>query len=409
MLMLAAASVYTSSQGGEAAPVPLLGILALIVLGIMALIAFVAKQSEDPLFILYARLFPAHRDLWRHRLLLRLADERLEHKKLAAARNDASSRVFGSLGAAIIRHRNAFLENPNARAKDTENRLKEFEELLFFAKHIVHKSQTQTSDLASPWLDAQIRFLRGRQSNSRGLVSEKRSGDSAGKGNTIASKPWTLASVSRDVPYQISPGGTPAAPSTDHGRAADLRETLGLPGEKTSQNALVPSGTHSPQASTEQPKTTSVEPPEKAYHVNGTHIDWAQLRARCSEIGMNGELLVIEIEKTYLQDQGRHDLADRVKHVSKDCGDGAGYDILSFFLDGSPKYIEVKSTTKEDLLAFYLSRRELSFLKENRDTAFVYMVSTRDEQSTLTVLSSHDLDERCKLMPATFQAKRIIQ
>jgi Domain of unknown function (DUF3883) len=40
----------------------------------------------------------------------------------------------------------------------------------------------------------------------------------------------------------------------------------------------------------------------------------------------------------------RADLAAKARHVSQIEGDGAGYDIESFEIDGTPKFIEVKTT-----------------------------------------------------------------
>ena len=62
------------------------------------------------------------------------------------------------------------------------------------------------------------------------------------------------------------------------------------------------------------------------------------------KLGDLGEELVLRFEKKSLVDANRQDLADKVIHVSKVEGDGAGYDIKSYDVDGSIKYIEVKST-----------------------------------------------------------------
>jgi hypothetical protein len=48
------------------------------------------------------------------------------------------------------------------------------------------------------------------------------------------------------------------------------------------------------------------------------------------DLGQKGELLVVEHEKKSLIENGRPDLAERVRHVSAIEGDGAGYDIRSF-------------------------------------------------------------------------------
>ena len=44
----------------------------------------------------------------------------------------------------------------------------------------------------------------------------------------------------------------------------------------------------------------------------------------------------------------KKDYLEKIKHIAKDQGDGSGFDILSFDLNGNKKYIEVK-TTKSNL------------------------------------------------------------
>jgi hypothetical protein len=61
-------------------------------------------------------------------------------------------------------------------------------------------------------------------------------------------------------------------------------------------------------------------------------------------LGRAGELLVLHRERSRLEEAGRKDLAERVRHTAAVEGDGAGFDIRSFFPDGHLKYVEVKTT-----------------------------------------------------------------
>jgi hypothetical protein len=72
--------------------------------------------------------------------------------------------------------------------------------------------------------------------------------------------------------------------------------------------------------------------------------DYAEVDARNRALGRAGECLVVAYERHMLTQQGRRDLAQRIRHVAKMEGDGAGYDVLSFNKDGTVKYIEVKTT-----------------------------------------------------------------
>ena len=55
---------------------------------------------------------------------------------------------------------------------------------------------------------------------------------------------------------------------------------------------------------------------------------------RNCKLGREGEELVFHFERQRLQQQDRADLARKVKWISEELGDGAGYDILSFDAKG---------------------------------------------------------------------------
>jgi Domain of unknown function (DUF3883) len=81
-------------------------------------------------------------------------------------------------------------------------------------------------------------------------------------------------------------------------------------------------------------------------------------------LGKAGEELVFTFERQQLLAQGRSDLASKVRWVSQEDGDGAGYDIRSYSQNGSERLIEVKTTNGIQTTPFYLTRNELSFSKE---------------------------------------------
>jgi hypothetical protein len=56
-------------------------------------------------------------------------------------------------------------------------------------------------------------------------------------------------------------------------------------------------------------------------------------------------------------------LAAAVRHVSVIEGDGAGFDIASFDLNGSVRYIEVKTTRGGPDTGFFVSANEVQFSK----------------------------------------------
>ena len=63
---------------------------------------------------------------------------------------------------------------------------------------------------------------------------------------------------------------------------------------------------------------------------------------------------------------GRDDLARKVRWVSEEDGDGAGYDIASFAPDGQERLIEVKTTNGWERTPFYLTRNELAVAEARR-------------------------------------------
>ena len=85
---------------------------------------------------------------------------------------------------------------------------------------------------------------------------------------------------------------------------------------------------------------------------------------RNRSLGKAGEEVVFTFERQQLVAQGRSDLARKVRWVSQEDGDGAGYDIRSYYQNGSERLIEVKTTNGIQTTPFYLTRNELSFSRE---------------------------------------------
>jgi len=82
------------------------------------------------------------------------------------------------------------------------------------------------------------------------------------------------------------------------------------------------------------------------------------------QLGYNGEEMVFRFEQQRLKQMDRTDLARKVRWISQEEGDGAGYDILSFDQKGSERFLEVKTTVGSQTAPFYLTRNELSFSTE---------------------------------------------
>jgi hypothetical protein len=88
---------------------------------------------------------------------------------------------------------------------------------------------------------------------------------------------------------------------------------------------------------------------------------------RNRKLGREGEELVFHFERQKLQRLDRPDLARKIKWISEELGDGAGYDILSFDVSGRERLLEVKTTVGADVTPFYITRNELSLAAERPD------------------------------------------
>lgn len=99
--------------------------------------------------------------------------------------------------------------------------------------------------------------------------------------------------------------------------------------------------------------------------------------------GYLAEGLVFEFEKDKLISIGRTDLAEKVKWISRDLGDGYGYDIKSYEIVNNIEkeiYIEVKSTTGSLSGDFEMSANEYKFaLDHQNDKSYkIYRVAKKD-------------------------------
>jgi len=116
---------------------------------------------------------------------------------------------------------------------------------------------------------------------------------------------------------------------------------------------------------------------EKTRRFIARKVDWEKARDRNNEIGDQGEEFVLEFEIDRLIDTlsiDRNTAIQNVQHLSRLQGDGLGYDISSINDDGSPRYIEVKTTSGGYNQPFYMSKNEKHFFEEYGDSAFIYRV-----------------------------------
>lgn len=121
---------------------------------------------------------------------------------------------------------------------------------------------------------------------------------------------------------------------------------------------------------TEKPKDGITEIPDSKRNFKEVDIDFQLQAKEQKNLGDDGEELVKQFEINYLKCKGLHNEASKVEIMK----DGVGYDILSFNTDGSEKFIEVKTTTRNKFTPFFLSDNEFDFMKQNIGKYSIYRV-----------------------------------
>lgn len=120
------------------------------------------------------------------------------------------------------------------------------------------------------------------------------------------------------------------------------------------------------------PIPTNIQLKDSEVTVTSSKINFIEKEIKNKQLGELGELFVLRNEIDTLNNAGRGDLAEKVIHVSKELGDGLGYDILSFDLEGNEKRIEVKTTRENQSRHFYITKNEIKCSESNDETYYLY-------------------------------------
>jgi hypothetical protein len=119
------------------------------------------------------------------------------------------------------------------------------------------------------------------------------------------------------------------------------------------------------------------------------------------KLGTAGEEWVLRLEREGLRRAGRSDLADRVEWTSQDRGDGFGYDIASFRLDGSVTHIEVKTTNLARRTPFFVTRWEVETSEREPGLYSLFRVFDFRSEPRIYRLNG-SITESSRLEPAVF-------
>jgi hypothetical protein len=133
-------------------------------------------------------------------------------------------------------------------------------------------------------------------------------------------------------------------------------------------------------------------------------VDYLARQERNRDVGLKGELLVVEHERTWLSSHGRPDLAELVAHVPGTLGDGAGYDVSSFLLNGLPHHIEVKTTRGSHTAPFFLSESERRYALDPPEAYSIYRIFDLGANPQFYKLTGN-MAEILDLTPVSYQAR----
>lgn len=144
---------------------------------------------------------------------------------------------------------------------------------------------------------------------------------------------------------------------------------------------------------------TAVHPQSKGRQVR--KYNYLEIEQRNQRLGTLGEELVYQYEKWRLYENGKSALADKIEWTAQEKGDGAGFDIRSFNIDGTDRFLEVKTTQFNERTPIYFTRNELRFSQEFATNFHLYRVFNFTSHPGLFTLQG-SLDSICKPEPISF-------
>lgn len=146
----------------------------------------------------------------------------------------------------------------------------------------------------------------------------------------------------------------------------------------------------------------NVSESEPIYNKNPIKINYLEREQENRNLGLSGEELVIEYEKWNLIKNGKEKLIEEIRWISKEEGDGAGFDVLSKNLAGEDKYIEVKTTKLGKESPFYFSRNELQFSKKHAKQYNLYRLFNFEDNPKMFIRNG-GLDTICHTTPINYK------
>jgi len=133
--------------------------------------------------------------------------------------------------------------------------------------------------------------------------------------------------------------------------------------------------------------------------------DIAARNERNCKLGQAGESYVLAYERQCLLKSRYASLANEVTWISRDIGDGEGYDIRSYSpKTGQVRLIEVKTTNGSERTPFYITENELVVSRDNQDSWILYRLYNFKRKPEAFKLK-HPLDMYVNLYPSIYKAR----
>ena len=146
-----------------------------------------------------------------------------------------------------------------------------------------------------------------------------------------------------------------------------------------------------------------IDPPWKSRR--GRKTDFALRDAQNRRLGRMAEEFVLGLEQRRLNEAGRDDLAARVEWIADTCGDGIGFDVLSFNEKTDvEKWVEVKATGLGKYFPFYVSMNEVRCSEAEPNRYHLFQVFDFSKNAQVYVLTGA-LSSTCQLDPVNFLAR----
>ena len=152
-----------------------------------------------------------------------------------------------------------------------------------------------------------------------------------------------------------------------------------------------------------KPQAFEKQPVVNPVNLKGSFVDYVEQAKEFKKRGDLGEQFIFSQEREKVK-QYKLPSSKKVKWVSRDEGDGHGYDILSYDENGNEMFIEVKTTIGDENTSFFISANELEKSKLYADKYYLYRVYNFDMKSAQGQYSIRkgSLEDLC-LVPQTYR------